>query len=446
MQRNASRELIRTRKSCVFKFIPVHLLTPSMRSAPAAVYCPSCPGALCGDCDASEHSGKLSARHRRVPIAEMRSAVAPRCTAHPGKDADLWCGECRAYCCLLCRDYGAHKAHAAAVVLREDAERGALAAAAKLVATALKAVAAATDGAEVARDAAGQVETAARQWRDEIDAAFIELRAAVNKRHAEVLATFERDSEEALRPLQDAAEAEERALVELQGVMQAAERLAEANDARAALSACGTVERRLSEITASRTPPPPVAAPSAASLNCDDIVRAITAFGACRFTLAPLLPLKLVSLALSSTHKTSQFDYPRGYRVTVTAADGARIRCVSLLALAPRGACITGFICSEDGQQLAKGTSKPSYDGDDGAVSCHEVALPFILKCGVHYLLLFSADRAVSFSYGIVAGERTVRGLGTVEGTISMTQPPFTCLTRLDSNAYNLDVSLLMEQ
>eukprot|EP01105_Mastigella_eilhardi_P023245 TRINITY_DN582_c0_g1_i1.p1 TRINITY_DN582_c0_g1~~TRINITY_DN582_c0_g1_i1.p1 ORF type:complete len:375 (+),score=78.17 TRINITY_DN582_c0_g1_i1:441-1565(+) len=374
----------------------------------------------------------------------MCSAVAPRCTAHPGKDADLWCGECRAYCCLLCRDYGAHKAHAAAVVLREDAERGALAAAAKLVATALKAVAAATDGAKAARDAAVQVETAARQRRGEIDAAFLELRAAVDKRHAEVRATFERDSEEALRPLQDAAEAEERALVELQGVMQAAERLAEANDARAALSACGTVERRLSELTASRTPPPPVAAPSAASLNCDDIVRAITAFGACRFTLAPLLPLKLVSLALSSsTHETSHFDFPRGYRVTVHAAGGARIRCMSLLALVPRGACITGFICSEDGQQLATGTSKPS---DDGAASYHEVAVPFVLKYGVRYLLLFSADCAVSFSYVSGVAKRAVPGLGPVVGVISTTQPPFSRLTRLSSNACNLDASLLMEQ
>jgi hypothetical protein len=53
----------------------------------ATVYCTKCEAAFCDACAASEHSGRVTGRHKRVPLAE-----APLlCPLHSGRECDLVC-------------------------------------------------------------------------------------------------------------------------------------------------------------------------------------------------------------------------------------------------------------------------------------------------------------------------------------------------------------------
>ncbi|KAH3766865.1 hypothetical protein Pelo_1280 [Pelomyxa schiedti] len=86
----------------------------------ACVSCSDCETALCSACDTAIHSHKIFRGHVRVPFSGHFPVREPRCTAH-NKTFELFCPNCTELCCYGCSQFGNHKEHSSAVVLRSTA-------------------------------------------------------------------------------------------------------------------------------------------------------------------------------------------------------------------------------------------------------------------------------------------------------------------------------------
>lgn len=84
----------------------------------ALLHCISCDASLCQDCDTLCHSSKISSKHVRGPMHELRTV---KCGVH-GEVMKLYCNQCSMLVCRDCVDYGEHKGHNANL-LNKTAER-----------------------------------------------------------------------------------------------------------------------------------------------------------------------------------------------------------------------------------------------------------------------------------------------------------------------------------
>ncbi len=75
----------------------------------AILFCDSCNAFYCPGCDNVAHSVKNTKEHARVS-AEGSTKIR-YCSSHNGRRLELFCKDCSAMICLLCREYGPHKGH-----------------------------------------------------------------------------------------------------------------------------------------------------------------------------------------------------------------------------------------------------------------------------------------------------------------------------------------------
>lgn len=84
----------------------------------ALLHCISCDASLCQECDTLCHSSKITSKHVRGPMHELRTV---KCSVH-GEMMKLYCNQCSMLVCRDCVDYGEHKSHSVNL-LNKSAER-----------------------------------------------------------------------------------------------------------------------------------------------------------------------------------------------------------------------------------------------------------------------------------------------------------------------------------
>eukprot|EP00475_Leptophrys_vorax_P004662 TRINITY_DN12774_c0_g2_i1.p1 TRINITY_DN12774_c0_g2~~TRINITY_DN12774_c0_g2_i1.p1 ORF type:complete len:418 (+),score=77.17 TRINITY_DN12774_c0_g2_i1:105-1358(+) len=82
-------------------------------SRTAEWHCKECGMDLCGVCDSSIHSFKVSTGHRRVDVTDKWKLANQSCAEHSAQQVMLYCVTCSKCICLICKDpiVGSHSSH-----------------------------------------------------------------------------------------------------------------------------------------------------------------------------------------------------------------------------------------------------------------------------------------------------------------------------------------------
>lgn len=171
-----------------------------------AVFCGACQNSnFCSTCDAQIHKLKNKGEHQRSSIGGENGSAEAKifcCPVHAGRPQNLYCEDCTALVCVLCRDFDKHRGHSV-----RSAQGGAGAvrvALGEAVESVAESVAAATRlGSQVdsmAKQVASDGKTSARR---EVENHFGALEEAVRTRQSQLRADVDAAVEHRRHALQE---------------------------------------------------------------------------------------------------------------------------------------------------------------------------------------------------------------------------------------------------